>query len=179
MNNNPPWPSSNHRKNLHDIKIEQSSSPNKGDLSRMAIHGFYNLTSSNNSDPLPLPPVVVSSSSQPPSTLPTQANPITQLVTQVNEKKRGLKDMYDKEREELIPKQGIRKLARKAGVKRMSKDVIQPARELLRKYVEQVIQDSLVYTEHARRKTMTAMDIVHALKRRKTTLYGFGNEYKA
>ena len=26
---------------------------------------------------------------------------------------------------------------------------------------------------------MTAMDIVHALKRRKTTLYGFGNEYKA
>ena len=29
-------------------------------------------------------------------------------------------------------------------------------------------------TEHARRKTVTAMDVVHALKRRGRILYGFG-----
>jgi histone H3/H4 len=29
-------------------------------------------------------------------------------------------------------------------------------------------------TEHARRKTVTAMDVVYALKRQGKTLYGFG-----
>jgi len=34
--------------------------------------------------------------------------------------------------------------------------------------------DSVTYTEHARRKTVTAMDVVYALKRQGKTLYGFG-----
>ncbi|GJR81467.1 histone H4, partial [Tanacetum coccineum] len=32
----------------------------------------------------------------------------------------------------------------------------------------------VTYTEHARRKTVTAMDVVYALKRQGRTLYGFG-----
>ena len=36
-----------------------------------------------------------------------------------------------------------------------------------------VIQDATAHTDHARRKTVTAMDIVYALKRRGRTLYGF------
>ncbi|GMI30649.1 hypothetical protein TrCOL_g1372 [Triparma columacea] len=39
---------------------------------------------------------------------------------------------------------------------------------------EDVIRDSVTYTEHARRKTVTAMDVVYALKRQGKTLYGFG-----
>uniref|UniRef100_A0A8R7K3Y4 Histone H4 n=1 Tax=Triticum urartu TaxID=4572 RepID=A0A8R7K3Y4_TRIUA len=31
-----------------------------------------------------------------------------------------------------------------------------------------------LHTEHARRKTVTAMDVVYALKRQGRTLYGFG-----
>uniref|UniRef100_A0A0D3G8R6 Histone H4 n=1 Tax=Oryza barthii TaxID=65489 RepID=A0A0D3G8R6_9ORYZ len=37
-----------------------------------------------------------------------------------------------------------------------------------------VIRDAVTYTEHARRKTVTAMDVVYALKRQGRTLYGFG-----
>ena len=37
-----------------------------------------------------------------------------------------------------------------------------------------VIRDAVTYTEHARRKTVTAMDVVYALKRQGKTLYGFG-----
>ncbi|KAK3748530.1 hypothetical protein QZH41_012376, partial [Actinostola sp. cb2023] len=37
-----------------------------------------------------------------------------------------------------------------------------------------VIRDSVTYTEHAKRKTVTAMDVVYALKRQGRTLYGFG-----
>ncbi|KAK9913358.1 hypothetical protein M0R45_037176 [Rubus argutus] len=40
--------------------------------------------------------------------------------------------------------------------------------------LENVIRDAVTYTEHARRKTVTAMDVVYALKRQGRTLYGFG-----
>jgi histone H4 len=33
----------------------------------------------------------------------------------------------------------------------------------------------ITYTEHAKRKTVTAMDVVYALKRQGRTLYGFGS----
>jgi histone H4 len=39
---------------------------------------------------------------------------------------------------------------------------------------QNVIRDSVTYTEHARRKTVTALDVVYALKRQGKTLYGFG-----
>lgn len=35
-------------------------------------------------------------------------------------------------------------------------------------------RDAVTYTEHARRKTVTAFDVVYALKRQGRTLYGFG-----
>jgi hypothetical protein len=38
-----------------------------------------------------------------------------------------------------------------------------------------VIRDSVTYTEHSKRKTVTALDVVYALKRQGRTLYGFGN----
>ena len=44
----------------------------------------------------------------------------------------------------------------------------------LAKQVFQVIRDSVTYTEHAKRKTVTALDVVYALKRSGRTLYGFG-----
>ena len=41
-------------------------------------------------------------------------------------------------------------------------------------FLENVIRDATTYTEHARQKTVTAMDVVYALKRQCRTLYGFG-----
>jgi histone H4 len=38
----------------------------------------------------------------------------------------------------------------------------------------QVIRDAVTYTEHAKRKTVTSLDVVYALKRQGRTLYGFG-----
>ncbi|KAK1643619.1 hypothetical protein QYE76_061450 [Lolium multiflorum] len=48
------------------------------------------------------------------------------------------------------------------------------ARGMLKIFLENVIRDAVTYTEHARRKTVTAMDVVYALKRQGRTLYGFG-----
>ena len=72
-----------------------------------------------------------------------------------------------------ITKPAIRRLARRGGVKRISGDIYEEVRGVLRHFLEGVIRDSVTYTEHARRKTVTAMDVVYALKRQGRTLYGF------
>jgi len=41
-------------------------------------------------------------------------------------------------------------------------------------FLENVIHDSVAYTEHAKRKTVTALDVVYALKGFGRSLYGFG-----
>ena len=45
---------------------------------------------------------------------------------------------------------------------------------MLKVFLENVIRDSVTYTEHAKRKTVTSLDVVYALKRAGKTLYGFG-----
>jgi histone H4 len=73
-----------------------------------------------------------------------------------------------------ITKPAIRRLARRGGVKRMSGVVYEETRFALKAFIQNVIRDAVIYTEHARRKTVTAMDVVYALKRRGRSLYGFG-----
>ena len=73
-----------------------------------------------------------------------------------------------------ITKPAIRRLARRGGVKRISSYIYEETRAVLKGFLENVIRDSVVYTEHAKRKTVTALDVVYALKRQGRTLYGFG-----
>ena len=73
-----------------------------------------------------------------------------------------------------ITKPAIRRLARRGGVKRLSGLMYEETRGVLKTFLENVVKDSATYTEHARRKTVTALDVVHALKRQGKTLYGFG-----
>ncbi|XP_067291786.1 histone H4-like [Pseudorasbora parva] len=79
-----------------------------------------------------------------------------------------------------ITKPAIRRLARRGGVKRISGLIYEETRTtphtrgVLKVFLENVIRDAVTYTEHAKRKTVTAMDVVYALKRQGRTLYGFG-----
>ena len=73
-----------------------------------------------------------------------------------------------------ITKPAIRRLARRGGVKRISGIIYDETRGVLKLFLENVIRDAVTYTEHAKRKTVTAMDVVYALKRQGRTLYGFG-----
>lgn len=45
---------------------------------------------------------------------------------------------------------------------------------MLKMFLENLIKDAVTYTEHGRRKTVTALDVVFALKKAGRTLYGFG-----
>ena len=73
-----------------------------------------------------------------------------------------------------ISKGDIRRLARRGGVKRISGLIYEETRASLKIFIENVIRDAINFTEHARRKTVIALDIVYALKRQGRTLYGFG-----
>ncbi|XP_048842249.1 uncharacterized protein zgc:163040 [Brienomyrus brachyistius] len=75
-----------------------------------------------------------------------------------------------------ITKPAIRRLARRGGVKRISGLIYEETRGVLKVFLENVIRDAVTYTEHAKRKTVTAMDVVYALKRQGRTLYGFGEQ---
>ena len=73
-----------------------------------------------------------------------------------------------------ITKSAIRRLARRGGVKRISLLVYEKIRDVLKIFLEDLIRDVVTYTEFAKRKTISVMDVVHALKNQGRTLYGFG-----
>ena len=52
--------------------------------------------------------------------------------------------------------------------------IYKETRDVLKVFLKNVIRDAVTYTEQAKRKTVTPMDVVFALKRQGRTLYGFG-----
>jgi histone H4 len=81
---------------------------------------------------------------------------------------------YFRERGKGISKPAIRRLARRAGVKRISGLVYEDSNAALRSYLSDLVRDTITFAEHARRMTVTALDVVYALKCKGKHLYGFG-----
>jgi histone H4 len=73
-----------------------------------------------------------------------------------------------------ITKPAIRRLARRGGVKRISGLVYEEIRFVLLAFLRTLVNNARIYSDHARRNTVTATDVVYALKRMGITLYGFG-----
>ncbi|CAN0034409.1 unnamed protein product [Sphacelaria rigidula] len=72
-----------------------------------------------------------------------------------------------------VTKPAIRRLARRGGVKRLSGLVYEEIRGVLKVFLENLVKDVVTYAEHARRPTVTTMDVIYACKRQGRTLYGF------
>lgn len=70
-----------------------------------------------------------------------------------------------------IEKAGIRKLARRAGVKRVSGNIYAAARQVSQDFLNAILHDAISYVEHGRRKTVTVRDILAALERNGRKLY--------
>ncbi|KAM9117567.1 uncharacterized protein ACDP82_016987 [Pangshura tecta] len=73
-----------------------------------------------------------------------------------------------------ITKPAIRRLAQHGGVKHISSLIYKETRGVLKVFLENVICYAVTYTDHAKQKTVTAMDVVYALKPQGRTLYSFG-----
>ncbi|CAK8541285.1 unnamed protein product [Lathyrus sativus] len=72
-----------------------------------------------------------------------------------------------------ITKSTIHRLARRGGVKRISGLIYEETMLFLKVFLTKIIHDAASYTNHARRKIVTDMDVVYTLKRQGRTLYGF------
>lgn len=62
---------------------------------------------------------------------------------------------------------GIRKLARRAGIKRIKKNLYEATkgdRGVMQAYLKTVLSKALIYTKHANRKTVSVADIQHGVR---------------
>ena len=73
-----------------------------------------------------------------------------------------------------ITKPAIRRLFRRAGTKRICGAAYEEVRLMGKDFLQKLLRDSLVYTAHARRQTLTAMDVVFASKRLNRPILGYG-----
>jgi len=63
-----------------------------------------------------------------------------------------------------ITKPGITRLARQAGVVGMDGGNYDDIRGILKAYLEQVIRDSVIYTENDRRKKVMVRDVINGIE---------------
>jgi histone H4 len=67
----------------------------------------------------------------------------------------------------------MRRIARRAGCKRISTGSFAPLQEAAVNFMEDIIRDCIEYTERFTRRTITLEDVCTHLKRHGHTLYGF------
>ncbi|KFG88200.1 GK12392-like protein [Metarhizium anisopliae] len=72
-----------------------------------------------------------------------------------------------------ITKPAIRRLARRGGVKRISADIYDESRRVLRLKLEEILRICVVYVEHRQAKTVTVDDVIFALRQIGRPIYGF------
>ena len=75
---------------------------------------------------------------------------------------------------EHISESQIKHVAHHVEVKRGIGLVYELTRTALKIFVYSIVQDAIVYMEHANRKTVSTLDIVYALKRQGMTISGYG-----
>ncbi|KAJ6496052.1 hypothetical protein C8R45DRAFT_984854 [Mycena sanguinolenta] len=73
----------------------------------------------------------------------------------------------------VVNKPTVKRLARRAGVKRMSGWINEETRACMLLHIQSVLRDVVLHTTHDHRTTVTAKDVVHALRRSGRNLYGF------
>lgn len=69
----------------------------------------------------------------------------------------------------------MKRLARRGGVKRIAKSSYEQIRERLKEFLGKVVHNAVTVSEYSKRKTVTAKDVVFALKKLNRPLYGFDN----
>jgi histone H4 len=72
-----------------------------------------------------------------------------------------------------ISNPGIRRIARRGGVKRVSNESFDTSRQLLDEFLNSVVRDAVIMSESCKRKTVTSSDVTFSLKRNHAQLYGF------
>lgn len=92
-----------------------------------------------------------------------------------NEEKKTVRQKRSKLKDSVrgITKGSIKRIMRRAGVKRASGVVFNDVRQSMKNFVENLVQKASHYAQHAKRNTITAKDVVHACRSQGKMLYGY------
>lgn len=71
-----------------------------------------------------------------------------------------------------IPNAAIKRISKQADVKRLAADSYPAVRESLYNFLDVIIKESAIITEHDHRKILTKQDILYVLKKHGITYYG-------
>ncbi len=72
-----------------------------------------------------------------------------------------------------ITKGSVRRLARRAGIKRISGLLHEETRGIIKSFVEGVVRDATAFTEYSRKRTVTTGSVVAALRQKGRAIYGY------
>ena len=108
-----------------------------------------------------------------PTTRPGKKSPVSEYKSPAAHKKGGKGRIRLPKGIDEITKGGIRRLARRGGVKRVSNSIYEEVRQSMKKFVEHTLEDAVILTKHAKTKTITAGNVVYSLKKNGVNLYGF------
>lgn len=75
-----------------------------------------------------------------------------------------------------ITKPAIKRLARRAGITRISGLVYPEIRNCLQVFLQIIMEKAVLYCEHSNRKTIMATDVVEAVRLNGRKLYGYGTD---
>ncbi len=70
-------------------------------------------------------------------------------------------------------KSALWRIARRGGVKRLSALCYDEVRGYFKRFLEEITGDTIAFTEHGKRKTVTVDDVVNSLKGARMPIYGF------
>nr|CCD13738.1 unnamed protein product [Trypanosoma congolense IL3000] len=73
----------------------------------------------------------------------------------------------------VLSRSSVRRLARRGGVRRLAEPVYDEVRDILKSFVENLLRKAVVYTRYRRRETISASDVVSALRTYGIVLYGY------
>nr|ADD24314.1 Histone H4 [Lepeophtheirus salmonis] len=72
-----------------------------------------------------------------------------------------------------ISKPSLRRLARRAGIKRLSTTCFVPMQKIAEYFLSSVLEKTTTYADHSKRKTIIVQDITYSLKDLNMSLMGF------
>ncbi len=74
-----------------------------------------------------------------------------------------------------VTKPAIRRLARRAGVKRLNGLVYEETRENVKTFLERTLEKAYIYTQHRKASTVSVGDVLEAFRQQNRPIYGFGD----
>jgi histone H3/H4 len=83
----------------------------------------------------------------------------------------GLQRRRRPEQGVVINRPAIKRICRRAGTKRLTREFLENVREEINDYLGRLVRDSIIYCTHFQRGTIMSRDVQYSLKRGGETLY--------